>query len=128
MVGEPAKFVGAFAAAGGDLIIVHHEALPDARPLLAEIKKLGKKAGMAINPQTPVEALTPYLPLLDLALCMTVVPGFGGQAFWPDSPERIARLRRLIAQHHPQCDLEVDGGIDARTAPLASTTCSLPSM
>ena len=74
---------------------------------------------MAINPNTPVETLTPYLPLLDLALCMTVFPGFGGQAFLPESPDRIARLRKLIEQYNPQCDLEVDGGIDAKTAPVA---------
>jgi ribulose-phosphate 3-epimerase len=118
MVAEPAKFVGAFIAKGADLVTVHHEVLADARPVLAEIKKRGKKAGMAIKPETPVEALTPYLPLLDLALCMTVHPGFGGQAFLRDSPPRIGRLRQLIEAHNPACDLEVDGGIDAKTAPL----------
>ena len=119
MIAEPAKFVGAFIAKGADLVTVHHEVLADARPLLAEIKKHGKKAGLAINPETPVEALTPYLPLIDLALCMTVHPGFGGQAFLPESPSRIARLRQLIEAHNPACDLEVDGGIDVKTAPLA---------
>jgi ribulose-phosphate 3-epimerase len=119
MVAEPAKFVGAFIAKGADLVTVHHEVLADARPLLAEIRKLGKKAGLAINPDTPVEALTPYLPLIDLALCMTVHPGFGGQPFLQASPARIARLRQLIEAHNPACDLEVDGGIDATTAPLA---------
>ena len=119
MVEEPAKFTTPFIAKGADLVIVHHEVLPDARPLLAEIKMQGKKAGLAINPDMPVEVLIPYLPLLDLALCMTVFPGFGGQPFRPDSPARIARLRELIDQHNPQCDLEVDGGIDAKTAPLA---------
>jgi ribulose-phosphate 3-epimerase len=87
--------------------------------VLAEIKRLGKRAGMAINPETPVEALTPYLPILDLALCMTVHPGFGGQAFLPESPARIRRLRQLIETHNPACDLEVDGGVEAQTAPLA---------
>jgi ribulose-phosphate 3-epimerase len=119
MVEAPAKFVDAFIAKGADLVTVHHEVLPDARPVLNEIKKRGKKAGLAINPDTPVEALTPYLPMLDLALCMTVFPGFGGQAFIRESPERIGRLRRLIEMHNPACDLEVDGGIDAKTAPLA---------
>ncbi len=119
MIEEPAKFVGAFIAKGADLVTVHHEVLADARPVLAEIKKRGKKAGLAVNPETPVEALTPYLPMLDLALCMTVHPGFGGQAFLPESPARIARLRQLIAEHNPACDLEVDGGIEAKTAPVA---------
>jgi ribulose-phosphate 3-epimerase len=98
---------------------VHHEVLRDARPLLAEIRKKGARAGLAINPDAPVEAVTPYLPLLDLALCMTVFPGFGGQAFIPNSPERIGKLRQLIDQHNPKCDLEVDGGIDAKTAKSA---------
>jgi ribulose-phosphate 3-epimerase len=119
MIAEPAKFVGAFIAKGADLVTVHHEVLGDARPVLAEIKRLGKRAGMAINPETPVEALTPYLPILDLALCMTVHPGFGGQAFLPESPARIRRLRQLIETHNPACDLEVDGGVEAQTAPLA---------
>jgi ribulose-phosphate 3-epimerase len=119
MVEDPAKFTPAFIAKGADLITVHHEVLPDARPLLTEIKKQGKQAGLAINPDVPVEALVPYLPMLDLALCMTVFPGFGGQAFIPESPARIARLRQLIEQHNPRCDLEVDGGIETHTARLA---------
>ena len=120
MVEAPDKFAPAFIAKGADLVIVHHEVLPDARVVLAEIKQRGVKTGMAINPNTPVETLVPYLPLLDLTLCMTVFPGFGGQPFLPYSPERIGKLRQLIAQHNPQCDLEVDGGIDAQTAPLAA--------
>ena len=121
MVEFPTQFIAAFIAKGADLVIVHHEVLADARHVLADIKQRGKKAGLAINPNTPVEALIPYLPLLDLALCMTVFPGFGGQPFMADSPQRIARLRQLIDQHNPQCDLEVDGGIDAKTAPLATS-------
>jgi len=120
MVEAPAKFVASFINKGADLVIVHHEVLADARPVLADIKKRDKKAGIAINPNTPIDAIVPYLPLLDLALCMTVFPGFGGQTFLPDSTARIGRLRQLIAQHNPQCDLEVDGGIDSRTAPLAA--------
>jgi ribulose-phosphate 3-epimerase len=118
MVTDPAKFVEPFIAKGADLIIVHHEVLPDAKPLLADIRKRGKKAGLAINPDAPVEVMTRYLPMLDHALCMTVFPGFGGQSFLAQSPERIRRLRELIDQHNPRCDLEVDGGIDARTAKL----------
>jgi len=74
---------------------------------------------MAINPETPVTVLVPYLPELDLALCMTVHPGFGGQAFLPESPERIRQLRVLINRHNPHCELEVDGGIEAHTAWIA---------
>src|SRR5262245_47165743 len=96
MVQDPAKFVPAFIRAGADIVIVHHEVLPDARPLLQSIRSQGKKAGLAINPNTLVEVMDPYLPSIDLALCMTVFPGFGGQAFLPESPERIRKLRELI--------------------------------
>ncbi len=119
MVEDPAKFVPAFIKAGADIVIVHHEVLPDARPLITAIKSQGKKAGLAINPDVPVDVLEPYLPLLDLALCMTVFPGFGGQPFLPESPGRIRRLRQLIDQHQPACDLEVDGGVEHQTAALA---------
>jgi ribulose-phosphate 3-epimerase len=75
--------------------------------------------GMVVNPETPVEALEPYLSEIDLALCMTVHPGFGGQSFLPQSPERIRTLRALIDHYNPTCELEVDGGIDLHTAPAA---------
>lgn len=120
MVDDPAKFLESFLSKGADLVTVHFEVLKDAKPVLDWIKLRGKKVGMAINPNTPVEALTPFLPMLDLALCMTVFPGFGGQPFLPESPERIAKLRALIQQHNPKCDLEVDGGIEAHTAPAAT--------
>jgi ribulose-phosphate 3-epimerase len=116
MVEDPARFVDAFISAGADSLIVHHEVLADPRPLLQKIRGLGKKAALAVNPESPVEALTPYLKEIDLALCMTVHPGFGGQRFLPESPERIRRLRELITQHNPACELEVDGGIDLETA------------
>jgi ribulose-phosphate 3-epimerase len=119
MVEEPARFVDAFIQAGIDLLILHQEVLPDPRPVLQLIHEAGKKVGLAVKPETPVEVLEPFLPNLDLALCMTVHPGFSGQAFLPESPERIAQLRRLIDRLHPGCDLEVDGGIDERTAPIA---------
>ncbi len=120
MVNEPAKFVDAFIKAGADGLIFHHEVVPDPGPLLAHIKAQGKRACMAINPETPVEALEPVLPLLDLALCMTVHPGFGGQAFLPESPGRIRTLRAMIERQHPACELEVDGGIGHDTIAAAS--------
>ncbi len=85
MVEDPAKFVPSFIKAGADILIVHHEVLPDARPLLEAIRSQGKKAGLALNPDVPVETFAPYLPFLDVALCMTVFPGFGGQPFLPES-------------------------------------------
>lgn len=119
MIADPARYAPAFLKAGADLVIVHHEVLPDPRPVLDAIKGAGKLAGMVINPETPVEVLEPWLARLDLALCMTVHPGFGGQAFLPESPDRIRRLRALIDRHNPGCVLEVDGGIEPETAPLA---------
>ncbi|MCI0380413.1 MAG: ribulose-phosphate 3-epimerase [Gemmataceae bacterium] len=119
MVSEPAKFLTPFVKAGADTLIVHHEVLPDARPLLRAIRAAGKKAGLAINPDTPVHVLEPYVPDLDLALCMTVYPGFAGQKFLPQSPGRIRALRQLLDRLAPRCELEVDGGIDKTTAPLA---------
>lgn len=119
MVEEPAKFVEPFIKAGADSLIVHHEVLPNPRPVLQQIRALGRKACMVINPNTPAEALEPYLREIDLALCMTVYPGFSGQKFLPESPERIRRLRQLIDKHNPSCELEVDGGVDLETAPSA---------
>jgi ribulose-phosphate 3-epimerase len=119
MVEDPARFVDGFLAAGADSLIVHHEVLPDPRPLMDLIHAKGKKVGLAINPDRSVEALEPFLGAIDLALCMTVFPGFGGQPFLPESPERIRRLRQLIDRHNPRCELEVDGGIELHTAPQA---------
>ena len=115
MVEDPARFVPAFIKEGADSLLVHHEVLPDPRPLLAQIRAAGKKAGVVVNPGTPVEVLEPYLALVDLALCMTVHPGFGGQAFLTESPGRIRRLRELIERVNPRCELEVDGGVSAKT-------------
>jgi ribulose-phosphate 3-epimerase len=116
MIDDPAKFAEPFLKAGADRLIVHHEVLPDPQPLIRVIRGHGKSVGMVINPETPVEALEPYLAEIDLALCMTVHPGFGGQSFLPESPDRIRRLRALIDELNPACELEVDGGIDLATA------------
>jgi len=119
MVERPADYIAAFVEAGADTLIVHQEVLPTPIYVLHQIRALGKKVGMAINPSTSVESLAPYLAEIDLALCMTVVPGFGGQAYLSQSPERIAALAALIQQHNPKCELEVDGGIKLETAKLS---------
>jgi ribulose-phosphate 3-epimerase len=119
MIDDPARYAEPFLKAGADRLIVHHEVLPDPRPLLREIRQAGKSPAMVVNPETPVEALEPYLEEIDLALCMTVHPGFGGQAFLPESPDRIRRLRALLDELNPACELEVDGGIDLQSAPEA---------
>ena len=120
MVTDPAHFVGPFLNAGADTLIVHHEVLSDARPLLQQVRARGKRVGLAINPGTPVEVLEAYIGVIDLALCMTVWPGFGGQTFLPESPDRIRAIRALIDRINPRCELEVDGGVDMKTAPLCS--------
>jgi ribulose-phosphate 3-epimerase len=116
MVEEPGRFLDGFVAAGADTLIVHLEVLPDPRAMLEHIRRgLGKRCGLAINPDMPVERLQPYLRDIDVALCMTVFPGFGGQSYLPESTRRIAELRRLITAEDAECELEVDGGIDAQT-------------
>jgi ribulose-phosphate 3-epimerase len=118
MVEDPAKFADAFLDAGADTLIVHQEVLFDPRPLIGHVHERGKKIGMAVKPDTLVEALASYLSEIELALCMTVHPGFSGQAFLPESPPRIQALRQFIDQANPKCELEVDGGIDATTGPI----------
>ena len=120
MVKDPAKFIEPFRNSGADSLIFHLEVVTDAAPFIHQIRSLGAKVGLAINPGTLVEFLEPYLPEIDIALCMTVWPGFGGQAFLPESPERIAALRKIIDRVNPKCELEVDGGIDLTTAPVCA--------
>jgi ribulose-phosphate 3-epimerase len=124
MVSDPAMFIEPFLKAGADTLIAHYEVLADPRPVIKEVRGKGKRIGLVINPGTPVEILEPYLTEIDLALCMTVWPGFGGQAFLPESPERIRALRKLIEKRNANCELEVDGGIDMHTAPIAIEACS----
>jgi len=116
MIVEPERYVEDFAQAGADLIIVHQEVSPHLHRTIQQIKGLGKRAGVAINPATPLAVLQEILGDVDLVLCMTVNPGFGGQEFIPATLAKIERLRSMIQQHGAQCDLEVDGGIHATTA------------
>jgi ribulose-phosphate 3-epimerase len=115
MVEDPWKFADGFIAAGADTIIFHLEVAADPVPVLRQIREAGKKVGLAFNPDYPVDRIAPFLPDIDLALCMTVFPGFGGQSYIPESNARIRHLARLIRERNPACELEVDGGIDLRT-------------
>lgn len=119
MIVEPERYIGDFAQAGADIIIVHQEASPHLHRTIEQIKRLGKRAGVAINPATPLASLQEILDDIDLVLCMTVDPGFGGQQFITSVLSKIARLRAMIQQHGAHCDLEVDGGIHSETAPQA---------
>ncbi len=114
MVERPELFLEAFVKAGATLIEVQVEATTSLYRTVESIKELGAKAGVAINPATPIEDLREILPYIDLVNVMTVEPGFGGQRFIARSPEKIRRLRAMV----PKMEIEVDGGIDARTAPL----------
>ncbi|MCI9555637.1 MAG: ribulose-phosphate 3-epimerase [Lawsonibacter sp.] len=120
MVEKPARYIEAFAKAGADLLSVHLEADHPAR--IAEALELmgrcGVKKAAALRPITKAEAVLPYLEQLDLVLVMTVEPGFGGQSFMEDQLETIRRVRALIQQYNPACELEVDGGISPKTSPL----------
>ncbi|HEY3789181.1 MAG TPA: ribulose-phosphate 3-epimerase [Urbifossiella sp.] len=121
MVENPGRFLDGFIKAGADTLLVHLEVLEDPRPILDQIRNgCGKKAGLAFNPDMPVARIEPYLKDIDVALCMTVFPGFGGQAYIPESTERIRQLRQLIAANNPACEIEVDGGIDRDTIGLAA--------
>jgi ribulose-phosphate 3-epimerase len=119
MVMEPGKFFEPFMLAGADRLIVHLEVVPDPWPLFADAKARGRKVGIAIKPETSIERIAPFLNEIDLALCMTVHPGFAGQAYLPESPDRIKRLRELIDRAGVKCELEVDGGIDMHTAAVS---------
>ncbi len=115
MIEQPLRFIDPFLDKGADLLIAHVEVLSDPAVFIRRLHDAGKMAGLAVRPDTPVEALEPFLGTLDLALCMTVHPGFSGQAYLPESPERIRRLRGLIDGLKASCDLEVDGGIMIET-------------
>src|SRR5262245_10764454 len=112
MIEQPERQIEAFAEAGADSITFHEEATPHANRTLGAIRELGCLAGVAINPGTPAEAVSELRGLADIVLCMTVNPGWGGQAFIPSSPDKVSRLAQLVGE----AKIEVDGGIDASTA------------
>lgn len=116
MISPADPYIAAFAEAGADIITVHAEAGPHLHRSLQTVKHLGKKAGVSLNPATPVAAIENVLDQLDLILVMTVNPGFGGQAFIPEMLEKIARVKALIGRR--PIHIEVDGGIAPDTAPL----------
>ena len=120
MIVEPERYIERFAKAGADIITIHIEATEDLPAAIRTIKACGVKAGVSIKPKTPVSAIVPYLDDLDLVLIMSVEPGFGGQAFIPASLEKIAQLRALADELGTETIIEVDGGIDAATAPLCA--------
>lgn len=118
MIESPEKYLADFAKAGADIIMVHVEATRHIHGVLQQIKQLGVKPGVVINPGTPVSAIEPVLHLVDQVLVMTVNPGFGGQAFLPETVAKIQALTDLKKARNLTFDIEVDGGITHETAPL----------
>jgi len=119
MIAEPDRYLKDFADAGADSILVHYEGALHLHRTLQAIRALGKGVGVVINPATPVSVLEEVLPDVDLVLVMTVNPGFGGQKFLSSTLPKIGRVRAALDRLRPGAELEVDGGIDAVTAPLA---------
>jgi len=117
MIEAPERQINQFADAGADIITVHIEACPHIHQVVQAIKGLGVKAGVALNPGTPIEMLSKILTSLDLVLVMTVNPGFGGQTFIEDTLDKVARLRVELDKKGLAAELEVDGGINAEIAP-----------
>ena len=117
MIEAPERQIGEFAAAGADVITLHQEATPDAGRALRAVRELGCLAGLAIKPATLAEVVPGLVDDLDLLLCMTVEPGWGGQEFIAASTDKVRRLRELLPSGAP---IEVDGGIDGETAPRAA--------
>ena len=119
MMTEPGRYLQDFADAGADGCTVHVE-IGRTDELIAQMRGLGLRAGLALNPDTPFEAVQPYLGDVDLVLCMTVFPGFGGQSFIGDVMTKVAQVRAQVEAGALALDIEVDGGIDTTTAPVAA--------
>ena len=118
MIDRPIRYVDDFCKAGSDILTVHVEADTEENTLAAlkRIRSLGVKPAISVKPRTPAEAVLPYLPYCDLILVMTVEPGFGGQAFMEDMMPKLKQIRAYIDAQNPTCELEVDGGVNEKTA------------
>lgn len=116
MVEEPGRFLEDFVAAGADLLCVHQEACKHLHRTVQQIKDLGVKAAVALNPATPLSTLEEILPELDMVLLMSVNPGFGGQSFIPATIDKITRMKELCNEQDHHIDIEVDGGISLQNA------------
>lgn len=121
MIEKPERYIDDFVNVGADIITIHYESTSDPAGVLKKIKSAGKKAGISIKPATDVSVLLPLLPLCDLALVMTVEPGFGGQKFMSDMMPKVRELRNIIRQNGLGIEIEVDGGINVNTAALAAS-------
>jgi len=119
MVLKPEKYIESFAETGSDLLIVHAETCPNLGRILDQIGQQGVKAGVALNPETPLGSIEPVLGKIDLLLIMTVEPGFGGQSFLPTTLPKIREAKEKAQERRIVLEIGVDGGINEKTAPLA---------
>ena len=117
MIDRPIRYVDDFCKAGSDILTIHVEADSEENTLAAlkRIRENGVKAAISVKPKTPAEAVLPYLPYCDLILVMTVEPGFGGQSFMDDMMPKLKQIRAYIDEQNPDCELEVDGGVNEET-------------
>ena len=118
MIWEPEKYAEAFKKAGADILTVHLEACPHLHRNIQQIKDLGMKAGVALNPHTPVDSLKEVLQDIDMVLVMSVNPGFGGQSFIPHTLQKIREMKRMITERGLHVKIEVDGGITVENAQM----------
>ena len=119
MISPVEKYIKAFADAGADIITIHPEATDNLKRAVGTIKSLGKKAGVSLNPKTPISALMDVINDIDLILIMSVNPGFAGQSFMGEVLPKVTELRKMINDKKLKIDIEIDGGINFETAPLA---------
>jgi len=119
MISPVEKYIKAFADAGSDIITIHPEATDNLKRAVGTIKSLGKKAGVSLNPKTPISALMNVINDIDLILIMSVNPGFAGQSFMSEVLPKVTELRKMINEKKLKIDIEIDGGINFETAPLA---------
>lgn len=112
MINEPIRYIGDFVDAGADLITFHVEACADVVATIEKIKSYGIRAGITLNPNTPVSAIEPYMDKVDMVLVMSVEPGFGGQKFIIDSLEKVKTVKRLLTEKNLDIDLQIDGGVN----------------
>lgn len=116
MIENPDRYLEAFASAGADILTVHQEACPHLHRTLGKILELGMRAGVAVNPATPLEAIREVLVDIDLLVIMSVNPGFGGQSFIPGTSDKLRRARAMLVDAGSSAELEVDGGVDSSNA------------
>ena len=120
MINEPIRYLNDFVKAGADIVTFHLEACSDPDRMIREIRAREVKCGLAISPATPVEKIIPYLSKIDMALIMTVVPGFGGQSLIPETLEKVRTVRRYAESQNLRLDVEVDGGLKPENVGLAT--------